>query len=110
MTIDVATYLRRCVGLSVSEAWRGEHWAVFLELGILHPHPDKRKWASSGVGDVTLMFDCRWRLETEARILAGSLDDHKTIDLKMHNLIGERVQDLSFVGRIPELVVKFETN
>jgi hypothetical protein len=55
----IELYLNNCIGLRVSDIWRGERATIFLELGKLHKHIDKRHHLSKGKGDVTLMFDCK---------------------------------------------------
>src|SRR5437867_7029183 len=108
MKPDVQSYVDKCTGLRVVESWRGEHFAIFLELGKLHKHSDQRKLASKGRGDVTIMLDCRWRLETKRSKAVGSLDTYRKIESTIMGLIGKPIRKISFIGRIPELVVEFD--
>ena len=105
---NIELYLNKCVGLQVSDAWRGERTAIFFELGKLRKHAGKKHYMSAGKGEVTLMFDCRWRLETKGSIEVGSLDGYKKIENKIKQLIGKSIKKISFIGRIPEMVVEFE--
>jgi hypothetical protein len=104
----IALYINKCIGLRVSDAWRGERTAIFLELGKLHKHSGKRHHFSKGKGDVTLMFDCKWRLESKGSIVVGSLDSYKRIENQIKKLIGTPIKSISFVGRLPEIVIEFE--
>jgi hypothetical protein len=105
-TID--THLQKCFGLNVSDAWRGEGKTIFLELDILHHLKKSEKRISKGQGEVTIMFDCRWRLETLNAISVGSLDETAKIEEQIKLLIGKSIKSIFFVGRIPEIVIEFD--
>jgi len=107
---NVDLYLMKCIGLHVSDIWLGEGKAIFIEIGKLHKHIDKRRHKSKGIGDITLMFDCRWRLEKLNSIILGSLDETSTIEKQIKHIIGKSVKSISFIGRIPEIVVEFDKN
>jgi hypothetical protein len=108
MDPDIQSYLNRSAGLRVADAWRGHYSAIFLELGRLHKHPAKTTHASRGKGDVSLMLDCKWRLETPRTIALGSLDRYSAIERGIAKLIGTTICKVSVLGRIPEIVVEFE--
>ena len=110
MRTQIRHLLTRCKGLRISDAWRGEHAAIFLELGRLHRHSDKRPHASKGQGEVTVMLDCKWRLEKGPLIIAGSLNDYAHIDRALKTLVGRSIKGVTFLGRIPELVVELSGN
>lgn len=107
---NIDSYLNKCIGLQVSEAWLGDGKALFIELGKLHKHIDKREHKSKGLGDITFMFDCRWRLEKLNSIIVGSLDDSNIIEKRIKLLISKSVKNILFIGRIPEMVVEFNNN
>jgi hypothetical protein len=107
---NVESHLENCIGLNVSDSWRGEGKTIFLELGKLQNHQNAGQYISKGKGEVTLMFDCRWRLEKLNSILVGSLNDIIEIEKHIKSLINKKVEDISFIGRIPEMVIKFENN
>ena len=56
------------------------------------------------------MFDCRWRLEAKSSIIVGSLNGYRAIDNHIKKLIGKSVKNISFVGRIPEMLVQLNGN
>jgi len=99
-----------CIGLPVSDVWRGIGSAIFIELGKLHKHKDDRNHRSKGKGDITLMFDCRWRLERKGSIVVGSGDGRIKLVNQIKKLLGKSVKSISFIGRIPEINIEFEDN
>jgi hypothetical protein len=104
---NIDLYLQKCIGLPVSDVWRGIGSTIFIELGKLHKHSNGRKYNSKGVGDISLMFDCGWRLERKDSIVAGSDDQKLEIANQIKKLLGRSVKSISFSGRIPEITIEF---
>jgi hypothetical protein len=109
-TNEIDTYIKMCIGLRVSDIWQGKASALFIELGKLHKHRDSRNHISKGQGDITLMFDCRWRLESKRSIVVGALDEELKIEHQIKKLLGEPVKSILFIGRIPEISVAFKND
>ncbi|HEX6371371.1 MAG TPA: hypothetical protein VF006_20810 [Longimicrobium sp.] len=102
---------RPLVGLPVSHTWRGEGTAIFLELGALTSR--KRIIRGSGPvtaswGEMTLMLEWSWRVESPGAIQFGSWSDAPLIERGVASLLGHTIVDVDVEGRIPELVLTLD--
>lgn len=98
-------YRQGIVGMRISLVWRGHGSAIFLELGDLS-HAVRRD-GSTGIaaGEYGVMIEWSWRIEDESSILCGSWSDEEKWDGFFSSLIGSSVEELSLVGRLPELSI-----
>lgn len=100
-------YRSLVAGQRLSAYWFGHGSAVFLELGSLVP--SRRRDGSPGAprGDLSLMIEFDWRIESDNAVLVGSADEKSLKDSVLGGLIGEAIRDLSVYGPPYELVVHF---
>jgi hypothetical protein len=99
-----AELTRPLVGLPVSHSWRGYGSAIFLELGALKsagPGRERR-------GDVSVMLQWSWRVESIRAIRFGSWSGERRITNGVRALTGRRVVDVGVTGRLPELVLSLD--
>ncbi|HST58705.1 MAG TPA: hypothetical protein VLK84_08460 [Longimicrobium sp.] len=101
---------RPLVGLPVSHTWRGAGSAIFLELGFLTDETwmSRRGERTMTRGQVTLMLEWSWRVETPRTIRFGSWSSERRITHGVQSLQGHVVTDVAVTGRIPELVVTLD--
>ena len=71
-----------CVGLPVADVWKGYGSAIFLELGKLHKVKDYKNKPLRKKGDITLMIEWSWRIESHRSIVVGSFDSVKNNRVK----------------------------
>ena len=78
---------------------------MFMEFGRLTPGPRRDGPAGNLQGDVTVMIEWSWRIESESAILCGSWSDEDGWEDVFSSLIGREAQDVSIFGRLPELSI-----
>ena len=88
----------------ISHVWLGHGSALFLELGTLS-QGRKRKDDSIGnpQGEVTVMVDYDWRVESQRSIVGGSNNSRKRCISIAQKLLNAKVSSAKVVGRLPEL-------
>jgi hypothetical protein len=99
---------RPLVGLPVSHTWRGAGSAIFLELGALTTitrTSRKRGEYTSTFGEVTVMLEWSWRVESPGAIQFGSWSENPRITRGVASLEGRTILDVQLEGRLPELVL-----
>lgn len=102
---------RPLVAMPVSHTWRGAGSAIFLELGALTTvtrTSRKRGEYTSTSGEVTMMLEWSWRVESPRAIQLGSWSDNPRITRGVAALRGHTIADVDVEGRIPELVVALD--
>jgi hypothetical protein len=105
MSIEVP-FVNALQGSVVSSVWRGHGTAIFLEFGDL-------SFKSSTItgrnlqpqGAITLMIEWSWRIERPRSILGGSFSPETRWPAMFEKLIGAKVQNIQFLGALPEVVV-----
>jgi hypothetical protein len=104
---EFAELTRPLVGLAVSRPWRGHGTCVVLELG-----PLTRQYRGSGHprADVSIMVEWSWRVESRGAVRFGSWSSDPKINSGIARLRGLTIQELSSVGRLPELQVCLSGN
>jgi hypothetical protein len=99
---------RPLIGMPISHAWRGFGSAIFLELGALttstRTYP-KRGEVVHTEGEVTLMLEWSWRVESPRGIQFGSWSTNPRITRGVASLQGHTVVEVELEGRLPELVL-----
>ena len=91
-------------GMPVSHAWRGHLSVIFFELGALtQGRTRKDGTAGNPVGEFTIHIEPNWRIEGRRSILCGSDDTTPAIERTLARTVGSTVEDISCVGRLPEL-------
>lgn len=104
---------RPLVGMPVSHAWRGFGSAIFLELGALttSTRTDPRRGEVVHTdGEVTLMLEWSWRVESPRAIRFGSWSTNPRITRGVASLRGHTIVALELEGRLPELVLTLDRN
>ena len=88
----------------ISHVWFGHGSALFLELGTLS-EGRKRKDDSVGnpQGEITVMVDYEWRVESQRSIVGGSSESRKRCISISQKLLNTKVASAKVVGRLPEL-------
>ena len=101
---------RELVGLPVAHTWRGAGSAIFLELGGLtrETRMTRRGELTSLRGEVSLMLEWSWRVESSRTIRFGSWSTEPRITAGVRALQGHTVTDVSVTGRLPELVLALD--
>ncbi|WP_420128081.1 hypothetical protein [Longimicrobium sp.] len=102
---------RPLVGMPVSHAWRGFGSAMFLELGELTTHTRidrKRGKVVDTHGEVTLMLEWSWRVESPGAIQFGSWSENPRMTRGVASLEGHTILDVQLEGRLPELVLTLD--
>jgi hypothetical protein len=102
---------RPLIGMPVTHTWRGAGSAIFLELGTLTTYA--RTYPKSGEvtrvrGEVTMMVEWSWRVESPRAIQFGSWSENPRITRGVASLRGHAIADVDVEGRIPELVVTLD--
>jgi hypothetical protein len=108
---DFRALTRPLVGLPVSHTWRGAGSAIFLELGALTTvtrTSRKRGEYTSTFGEVTMMLEWSWRVESPGAILFGSWSENPRITRGVASLKGHTIVDVELQGRLPELVLTLD--
>jgi hypothetical protein len=107
--MHIATRFDRLINLPVSHVWFGDHGALFLELGRLEPETRMRRDGSlrNPQGEVTIMADCDWRIESKLSILAGRGSSARRLEGLPKVLLSNRVVSVTTLGVLPELFVEF---
>ena len=96
--------MTRClVGLPITRPWRGGGSALFLELGSL---ADTGASRGKPKGEATVMIEWSWRVESPRAIVFGSWCGVRKIDRGIQNLAGLNIEDISLVGRLPEIMIQ----
>lgn len=95
------------IGLPVSHVWRGYGSALFIEFGKLQPSTLVRRDGTPGAssGELGLMIEWSWRIESGSSILCGSWSDEELWEPAFKQLIGRQVVGLTTLGRLPEIEV-----
>lgn len=98
---------RPLVGIPVSHTWRGAGSAIFLELGELttFTRTMRRGEVEFMQGEVGLMLEWSWRVESPGAIQFGSWSENPRITRGVASLEGHTVLDVQLEGRLPELVL-----
>lgn len=102
---------RPLVGMPVSHTWRGAGSAIFLELGALTTvtrTSRKRGEYTATFGEVTLMLEWSWRVESPGAIQFGSWSENPRITRGVASLEGHTILDVQLEGRLPELVLTLD--
>ena len=89
----------------LSAVWRGHGSAIFLEFGRLSPQAKRDGTAGNSQGELTVMIEWSWRIESADEIVCGSWSDEDGWEDAFQSLIGREVQDVSLYGRLPELSI-----
>lgn len=89
----------------LSAVWRGHGSAIFLEFGRLSPQVKRDGTAGNSQGELTVMIEWSWRIESEDEIVCGSWSDEDGWEDAFQPLIGREVQDVLLYGRLPELSI-----
>ncbi|HEU4883149.1 MAG TPA: hypothetical protein VFT45_12905 [Longimicrobium sp.] len=102
---------RPLVGMPVSHTWRGAGSAIFLELGALTTFTrTMRKLGEVEFmrGEVGLMLEWSWRVESPGAIQFGSWSENPRITRGVASLEGHTILDIQLEGRLPELVLALD--
>lgn len=102
---EFQTLVQPLIGLTVALPWKGYGSAIFLELGELSPLESKRQHHGKGQACISVEWD--WRAESSSSILYGSSNNRPKIKRGIATLVGAAIQDISLVGPVPEIVVRF---
>jgi hypothetical protein len=97
---DALQFLSPYVGKEINRSWRGQGSAIFLEVGNL----------VEGKGELTIMIEWSWRVESEKSITFGSWSEEEAISNGLRSLEGKKVEGFSFYSRLPELMVQLSNN
>lgn len=104
MKAEIQNTVDKIKGMKVSHIWRGYGSAIFLELGKLTTHPQR----NNPSGEITIMIEWSWRVEKRRSILFGSWSSNTKINNQLPKLKGLLIEEVQFVGRIPELELNLE--
>jgi hypothetical protein len=98
-------YRRALIGLKVSRVWRGHGSAIFLEFGALTLSPSTSPRRRSYKGEITLMIEWSWRLESKRTIIGGSWSPPSEWPALFRRIVGGRVTNVTTFGRLTEITV-----
>jgi hypothetical protein len=102
------SYRDKLRGLAVSYVWRGYGTALFIEFGQLSPGKAVRDGqAGNPLGQFGIMMQWSWRIEDSNKIICGSWSEEELWEPSFKRLLGEKVVDAAYVGRLPEIIVNF---
>ena len=103
----VYPFQQALIGLPVSHVWRGHGSALFIEFGKLQPPARTRRDGTPGEssGELGLMIEWSWRIESGGSILCGSWSDEERWEPTFKQMIGRNVVGLTTFGRLPEIEV-----
>lgn len=101
---DFEIFVTPIVGLSVSSVWRPIGSSIFLEFGGESPVADTPS-GERRPGAFTLMIQSSWRIESQARVLAGSFSEDHVIEEMLYGCAGRRVESVELFGRLLEVKV-----
>jgi Protein of unknown function (DUF3027) len=98
-----ASYVRVLSGMEVSLPWKGYGSAIFLELGRLSLQEGRHHER----GEAAIFVEWDWRVENGKTVLYGSSQSRPKIEKGIANLKGTKIEQISAVGSVPELVINF---
>jgi hypothetical protein len=102
---------RPLIGMPVSHTWRGFGSAIFLELGALTTHNRTSRGRGEYTyqeGEVSLMLEWSWRVESPGAIQFGSWSTNPRITRGVASLQGHTILGVELEGRLPELVLTLD--
>lgn len=91
------------LGEPISYLWRGYGSAVFIEFGDLTPTTNRDGTQGHPEGQVSLGVEWSWRIEDNAKILAGSWSEEELWEPCFVRLRAARVESVKLFGRLPEV-------
>ena len=106
MSEPLEHYRAAVIGMPVSHVWRGHGSALFIELGALAPRTRRDGSAGEPQGEAGVMIEWSWRIEDGPSITCGSWSDEDLWSLTFARLIGSIVEDVSTIGRLPQVMVR----
>jgi len=92
-------------GKSLSNVWRGHGSALFLEFGRLTETRIRNGTEGESVGEVSLMIEWSWRIESRNSILGGSWSNERHWPALFKQLVGRKVKSVELFGHLPEIAV-----
>jgi hypothetical protein len=99
------TFRNALVGLPLSHLWRGYGSTICLEFGVLTPLHRRSGEIANPLGELGLMIQWSWRIESTSSILCGSWSEESLWGPTFDQLMKREVIELSTVGRLPEVLV-----
>jgi hypothetical protein len=106
MGIPPQAFLSALHGKRVSHVWRGYGSALFLEFGELSRTRRLNGKPGHPVGDLSLMVEWSWRIESKNSILGGSWSNERGWPRLFKRLVGSKVRSVELFGRIPEIALE----
>ncbi len=98
--IEAGEFTSPFIGKEVSRVWQGNGSAIFLEIGEL----------TDNKGELTVMIEWSWRVESEQEIEFGSWSDDSKFPALLERLNGLTLKSITFQSRLPELVLELSNN
>ena len=98
------SHVRVLFGMEVSLPWKGHGSAIFFELGRLSP---LQQGQGHNRGEACIFIEWDWRIEDGITVLYGSSDSRPKIEKGINTLKGTKIEHVSVIGSVPELVVNF---
>lgn len=103
------SHLKDICDIQINHIWLGYANSLFLECGKLNKRETiKGKKSNNPEGEITFMLESNWRIETTRSIFCGRNFKEKTMKTRIKKLLGLKIQDISLVSRIPELLIGLE--
>lgn len=96
---------QQLVGLTVALPGKAYGSSIYLELGRLTTIKSKRRDYALGEACISVSWD--WRVEHNSTVLYGSSNSGQRIERGISELQDSRVECISVMGVVPELVVTF---
>jgi hypothetical protein len=89
----------------VSHVWRGHGSALFLEFGGLLEQRSRSGRRLAPQGELSLMIEWSWRIESGRAILGGSWSAPRRWPKLFRRLVGSCVRSARVFGPLPEIAV-----
>jgi hypothetical protein len=92
----------------INHVWLGYANVLFLECGKLRQEVINGKKRKNPTGEITFMLESGWRIETTRSIFCGRHYNEKAMKSRIKKLLGLKIQDISLVSKLPELLIGLE--
>jgi hypothetical protein len=99
------TFRDALIGLPLSDVWRGGGSSIFLQFGHLTPRTRHSGKPGNPTGELELMIQWSWRIESTSSILCGSWSEEHLWEPAFNLLRNKVIVEISIAGRLPEIVV-----
>jgi hypothetical protein len=101
-------FLSSLKSLPISHVWRGYGSAIIFEFGALRSRTKRDGTLGDPQGEMSLMIEWSWRIESQRRILCGSWGNEARWSKVFALMKNRKVIKAYLFGRLPEIALDIE--